>query len=440
MNRRMVRSALCTVFFFCLWLLGSAWAIELHSLDDENLLNLVQRQTLRYFWEEAHPVSFMAPERNTTPNCVTTGGTGFGLMAWVVGCERGWLPRREVLRRAHVLVDYLTKADRWHGAWPHWLDGATGKVVPFWKKDDGADLVETSYLIMGLLTLDSYFCRPDLAERTLREKIRRLWREVEWTWFTRGENVLYWHWSPNYGWEMNHRIRGWNECLITYLLAASSPTHSIAPKVYHEGWAGSDHFRNGNRYYGLPPLPLGEKLGGPLFFSHYSFLGIDPRGLRDAYADYGDQTRLHSLINYYYCVANPKRYRGYSSKCWGLTASDNDKGYSAHSPTNDLGIITPTAALSSMPFTPRQSLRAMRHFLEVMEGRVWGDCGFHDAFSPDRNWVADSYLAIDQGPIVVMLENHRTGLLWRLFGQRADVRHGLQRLGFQRQKIEERRR
>lgn len=428
----MQRSRIGFLIAWFVTLCFSGFGLDVTSLDDQALLDLTQRQTLKYFWEFAHPVSFMAPERNTTPDCVTTGGTGFGLMAWVAGCERGWLPRREVLQRAHTLVDFLTRADRFHGVWPHWIHGGSGKVIPFSPKDDGADLVETSYLMMGLLTLDSYFNRSALAERSLREKIRRLWREVEWDWFTRGENVLFWHWSPKHDWAMNHRIRGWNECLITYILAASSPTHPIRSEVYHRGWALGKHFKNGNRYYGLPALPLGEKMGGPLFFSHYSFLGLNPNGLRDVYADYGDQVQRHSLVNYYYCAANPRRFPGYSSASWGLTASDNFQGYSAHSPTNDLGVITPTAALSSMPFTPQQSLRALRHFFAVQDGRLWGEYGFRDAFAPVRNWVADSFLAIDQGPIVIMLENYRTGLLWRLFGSHRDVRRGLQILGFSR--------
>lgn len=400
------------------------------GLSDDKLLDLIQRQTLRYFWEYAHPVSGMAAERNTTPDTVTTGGTGFGLMAWIVGVERGWLDRAAVLEKSRKLVDFLAKADRFHGAWPHWLHGATGKVIPFWKLDDGADLVETSYLVQGLLALRAYFDRSDPAEVELRNLITKLWREVEWDFFTRGRNVLYWHWSPRHRWKMNHAIRGWNECLITYLLAASSPTHPISPEVYHQGWATGTVFLHGRDYGRGLVLPLGPKFGGPLFFSHYSFLGIDPRNLKDRYADYWQQVTNHTLLNYRYCLANPLRYKGYGSECWGLTAGDSVNFYAAHSPREDLGVITPTAALSSLPYLPGPVLRAARHFYEVLGDRIWGEMGFVDGFSIHKNWYDTQFLAIDQGPIVVMIENHRTALLWKLFMGIDDVRHGLDRLGF----------
>jgi hypothetical protein len=227
---------------------------------------------------------------------------------------------------------------------------------------------------------------------------------------------------------MNHAIQGWNECLITYLLAASSPTHPIRPEVYHRGFATGPTFLNGRRYDGIA-LPLGPEGGGPLFFAHYSFLGLDPRGLRDRYADYWEQNRAHTLINRAYCIVNPKGFAGYGEDCWGLTASDSLHGYCGHSPTDDRGVISPTAALSSYPYTPRESLAALRHFAALGD-RLWGEYGFRDAFSHSEDWYAGSYLAIDQGPIVCMIENHRSGLLWRLLMSSADVRRGLAALGF----------
>ena len=253
---------------------------------------------------------------------------------------------------------------------------------------------------------------------------------MEWDWFTRGgEEVLYWHWSPEFDWEMNHAIRGHNETLITYVLAASSPTHSIDSSVYHKGYARNGEIVNGVDYYGIK-LPLGEELGGPLFFSHYSFLGLDPRNLSDRYANYWEQNVNHSLINRQYCIENPNNFEGYGADCWGLTASDNHQFYGAHSPTNDLGVITPTAAVSSIPYTPEQSLQAIRHFYYELGDRLWGDYGFYDAFNQSQKWWTDSYLAIDQGPIVIMIENYRTGLLWDLFMSAPEVGEGLQKLGF----------
>ncbi|MBF0544377.1 MAG: beta-glucosidase [Candidatus Riflebacteria bacterium] len=400
------------------------------GIEDNLILDAVQRQTLKYFWDFGHPVSGMAPERNTTPETVTTGGTGFGLMAWIVGIERGWLEREAVLKRANTLVDFLSHADRFHGAWPHWLNGSTGKVIPFWKYDDGADIVETSYLIQGLLCLRQYFNGETFPEKNLRKKINKLWHEVEWDWFTRNQNVLYWHWSPNFGWKMDHQIHGYNECLITYVLAASSPSHPIKSEVYHEGWATSSAFLNGKTYFKHYKLYLGEDWGGPLFFTQYSFLGIDPHKLSDQYADYWKQNVNHSMLNYLYCVMNPKHFKNYSKNCWGLTASDNYEGYSAHSPKNDLGVITPSAAISSIPYVPLQAMRAIKYFFKEEKENLWGDCGFYDSFCPEKNWYAKSFLAIDQGPIIVMIENYRSGLIWKLFMAQPEIRLGLKKLGF----------
>ncbi|HEY9072227.1 MAG TPA: glucoamylase family protein [Candidatus Ozemobacteraceae bacterium] len=400
------------------------------SEADSRMLDHIQQRTLAYFWDFGHPVSGLAPERNTTPDTVTTGGTGFGLMAMLVGVERGWLSRNQVLNRCLKIVSFLERADRFHGAWPHWLDGHTGRTIPFSPFDDGGDIVETSFLVQGLLTVRAYYDGAGTAEALLRRKIDRLWHDIEWDWYTRGEQRLYWHWSSRHGWKMNLPIRGYNECLITYVLAASSPTHPISARAYHEGWATGPTFLNGTASCGGITLPLGPELGGPLFISQYSFLGLDPRGLKDRYADYWEQNVRHAMINYLHCQENPHGYPSYSPNCWGLTSCDNPWGYDAHSPTNDLGVIAPTAALSSMPYTPAQSLRAARYFHDVLGDGLFGRDGFKDAFCPHLGWIASSTLAIDQGPIVIMLENFRSGLLWRLFMSVPEVRNGLAKLDF----------
>lgn len=400
------------------------------QLTDEKLLDLVQHQTFKYFYDFGDPVSGMARERNSSLDTVTTGGTGFGLMTMLVGMERGFITRQEGIDRIEQIVDFLENADRFHGAWPHWLSGSTGKVIPFSEKDNGADLVETAYLVQGMLSVREYLRDSNPKEVELKARIDTLWQEVEWNWFTRGgEKVLYWHWSPEYEWEMNHEIRGYNETLITYVLAASSPTFPIDSMVYHEGYARNGDIVNGKEYYGIK-LPLGEEMGGPLFFVQYSFLGLDPRNLEDRYANYWEQNVNQTLINRQYCIDNPKNYEGYSADCWGLTASDNQDFYSAHSPSNDLGVITPTAAISSMPYTPEYSQQAMRYFFYKLGDKLWGVYGFHDAFNMTKKWWADSYLAIDQGPIVIMIENYRSGLLWRLFMSAPEVAQGLHKLGF----------
>ncbi|GGF37353.1 glucoamylase family protein [Echinicola rosea] len=400
------------------------------SLSEEALLTKVQEQTFRYFWDFAHPTSGLSRERNTSGNTVTTGGSGFGLMTIIVGVERGFITRKEAVARWTKIVDFLATADRFHGAWPHWMNGETGNTIPFSTKDNGGDLVETAFMIQGLLTVRAYLDNHNTAENELIDKITALWEAVEWDWYTKdGSNMLYWHWSPDYNWEMNLPVRGYNESLIVYVLAAASPTHSIDKSVYETGWARNGEIKNGNSYY-QQTLPLGNDLGGPLFFAHYSFLGLDPRNLTDQYANYWEQNQAHSRINQAYCVQNPKGFIGYGENIWGLTASDNHNGYSAHSPTNDLGVITPTAALSSFPYTPEKSMQALQYFYYILGDRLWGEYGFYDAFNLTESWYADSYLAIDQGPIILMIENHRTGLLWEVFMKDQEVQNGLDRLGF----------
>jgi len=400
-------------------------------ITDDSLLSLIQKQTFKYFWDFAHPVSGLARERNTSGDVVTSGGSGFGVMAILAGINRNFISRADGLTRLQKIVGFLKNtAQRFHGAYPHWLNGSSGVVIPFSTKDNGADLVETSYLFQGLLCARQYFNGGATDETNLRTDINQLWNEVEWDWFRKNnENVLYWHWSPNYNWEMNHPIRGWNEALITYALAASSTTHSIPKIVYDNGWAQNGTIKNNNTYLGIQ-LPLGEPYGGPLFFAHYSFLGINPHDLTDAYANYWTQNTSHSLINYNYCKTNPKGFFGYSDSSWGLTASDIPNGYTASSPTNDVGVIAPTAAISSLPYTTTESMKALKFFYYVLGDKLWKEYGFVDGFSLHQLWFADSFLAIDQGPIIVMIENHRSGLLWNLFMSCPEVKSGMTKLGF----------
>jgi hypothetical protein len=413
-------------------------------ISDDSLLTLVQYRTFQYFWDGAEPNSGMARERfhvdgiypENDMNVVTSGGSGFGLMAILTGIERGFISRYEGYERFCKIVNFLKSADRFHGAWPHWIYGETGKVRPFSSKDNGADIVETAYLVQGLLAVRQYFVNGSEDEKTLAAEIDKLWREVEWSWFTKGgEDVLYWHWSPDYGWDMNFAVRGYNECLILYIIAASSPTFPIQAKVYHQGWAGDGGIctKGGAYEYPLALKHIGNEMyGGPLFWAHYSYLGLDPRFLKDKYADYWQENINQALINWSWCTLNPKQFAGYSSHCWGLTASYSMSGYSAHCPgdNNDLGVISPTAALSSFPYTPEQSMNALKHFYYVLGNKIWGEYGFYDAFSEQNNWFPQRYLAIDQGPAIIMIENYRTGLLWNLFMSSEEIQNGLYILGF----------
>jgi len=399
-------------------------------ISDDELLTLLQRQTFSYFYDYAHPVSGMSRERFNSGDIVTSGGSGFGVMALIVGMERGFITRTEGISHLEKIIDFLETCDRFHGAWSHWINGSTGSVIPFGEKDNGGDLVETAYMAQGLLAMRQYLDPGDPVENDLINMITALYNSIEWSWYTRGgQNVLYWHWSPNYGWEMNFQIRGYNETLITYILAASSPTYTIPASAYHLGYASNGAIVNGKTFYGYV-LPVGYDYGGPLFFAHYSFLGLDPRNLTDTYADYWTQNVNHSLINWAYCTDNPKGFPNYSEHCWGLTASDIPSGYGVSEPTNDRGVITPTAAVSSLPYSPQQSMNAIRFFYYILGDRLWGEYGYYDAFDVHAGWWADSFIAIDQGPQIVMIENYRTGLIWNLFMSAPEVQAGLDKLGF----------
>jgi hypothetical protein len=412
-------------------------------ISDDSLMTLVQYRTFQYFWNGAEPTSGLARERihmdgdypQNDQNVVTTGGSGFGVMAILVGIERGFITRQEGFERLRHIVDYLEKADRFHGIWSHWIQGETGKVKPFSQFDNGGDLVESAFLMQGLLTVRQYFRNGNEREIALAEKIDKLWKEMEWTWYKKAdENVLLWHWSPEHGFKMNHALRGYDETLITYILAASSPTYPIDPKLYHEGWARNGAIKHDGEAFGIP-LELKHNgspdFGGPLFWAHYSFVGLDPRGLKDQYADYWRHNINHTLINRQHCIENPNGFLGYGPNSWGLTASYSVKFYAAHKPDEDLGVISPTAALSSFPYTPEYSMQAMRYWYDSFGDKLFGEYGFYDAFSETENWFPQKYLAIDQGPIVVMMENHRTGLLWDLFMSSPEVQEGLQKLGFE---------
>lgn len=416
------------------------------KLSDEQLLATVQKQTFKYFWDYAEPNSGLARERyhpdgnypENDANIVATGGSGFGLMAIVSGISQGYITKKQGVERLNKIADFLGKADRFHGAWSHWIDGNTGKVKPFGTKDNGGDLVETSFLVAGMITVREYLKDGSENEKAVAQKYDALWKGVDWKWYTNNKNVLYWHWSPTYDWQMDFPLEGYNECLITYILAASSPTHTIEPKVYHEGWARSGGIVSSKTKYNIPLILKyngAEEYGGPLFWAHYSYVGLDPNQLTDKYANYWDLNVNQTKINYEYCVENLGKVKGYGPNYWGLSASysrnnDGSIGYNAHMPSNDQGVVSPTAAISSIVYTPKESMALIRNLYENYNKETWGEAGFYDALSLPNNWVAKRYLAIDQGPEVVMIENYRTGLLWKLFMNAPEVKQGLGKLGF----------
>jgi hypothetical protein len=408
--------------------------------SDSTMLNYIQNVSFNYMWDGAEKTSGLAPERIhldgvyplNDSSVVTIGGSGFGVAGILVAINRGFITRDAGVTRLTKIVNYLSKADRFHGAWPHWLYGTTGKVKPFGTKDDGGDLVESSFMMESLLCVRQYFKDGNDAEKELADKIDVLWKAMEFNWYQNGQDKIFWHWSPNYDFQMNLPLEGYNETLIVYVLAASSPTYSVTASAYHNCWARGGDIKSSAAPYGYP-LELkhngAEATGGPLFWAHYSWIGLDPRRLEDTYATYWDVVRNHALSDYAYCVANPKGYKDYGENCWGLTASYSIDGYAAHAPGNDLGVVSPTAALSSFPYTPEQSMRALKYFWSKGSW-IWGKYGFYDAFSETDHWTVPRYLAIDQCTIAPMIENYRTGFLWKLFMSCPEIQQGLTKLGF----------
>lgn len=407
---------------------------------DDAFLDFIQKHHLNYMWDGAEPNSGLARERihidkpSNDSSTVTIGGSGFGICGLLVGIERGFIPRNDGIARFQKIVDYLTKADRFHGVWPHWIDGPTGKVKPFGLKDNGGDLVESAFLIQGLLCARQYFQNGSAEERRLANQIDTLWREMEWDWYLNGKDVLHWHWSPEYGWEMNLPLEGYNECLITYILGASSPTHPIPASAYHNGWARNNSIKSNSLVYGLPLILKhngAENSGGPLFWAHYSYICLNPLIIHDRYADYQLVTKNHALSNYRYCVDNPGNFTGYSNECWGLTAGYSINGYKAHAPfRDDCGVITPTASLSSFPYTPQESFAALKYFYFHLGDSIWGKYGFYDGFCLQEKWFPKRYLAIDQCTIAPMIENYRSGFIWNLFMSCPEIKNGLKQLDF----------
>ena len=431
------------------------------SMSDDELLTMLQEGAFHYYWEGAETHSGMAfEEQPGDDRLVATAASGFSIGALVVGVDRHFITREQGLERLLKIVTFLEKAPRYHGIWSHYMNGATGQTMGlFGMFDNGGDVLESAYLMSGLLTARQYFNGTAPRERDLYQRITRLWEAAEWDWYRDGPDspTLYWHWSPQWAFQIHHPLIGFNETMIVYLLGIASPTHSIPASLYYTGWASQNAraleyrqgwsgsadgklYGNGKTYFGTK-LDVGVGMGGPLFFTHYTYMFMDPHQLHDKYtASYFDNNRNIALINRAYCIANPYHHKGYGPDAWGLTANVGPLGYATPAPyetkdaatisddSKDIGTMTLTGALSSFPYTPEASMAALKHYYRDLGGDLWGIYGPRDAYNLDLNWVSPIYMGLNQAPIVAMVENYRTGLLWKLFASNPEITAMLKKL------------
>ena len=432
------------IYFLAVGLVMSCKSSDLskHDKATDTLLSKIQQQTFRYFWEGAEPTSGLARERihmdgqypQNDKDVITIGGSGFGLMGILVAEHRKFIQPDEAQERFKKSLTYLSKLPRFQGAFAHWYEGPTRKVKAFGAKDNGGDIVETAFLAQALICVREYYKNGNQEQKQIAALADQIWKEINWNHYTNGKDVIYWHWSPEYEFGMNHPIQGFDECLITYVLAASSPTFPINKQVYINGWTRNGQIKTDIQKFNYPTVAKhNAKPGevGPLFWSHYSFLGLNPINLQDEYVDYGKVVHNHTQIHLEHARRNPNNYVGYGAdKGWGLTASYSINGYDAHHPDNDRGVISPTAALASMPYAPKESMSFANYLFNNLGSKIWGEYGFYDAYSETANWFPQCYLAIDQGPIVVMIENYRSQFIWNLFMNAPEIKEGLVKLGF----------
>jgi hypothetical protein len=405
-------------------LLPSNWSkpVEGHSeaLETNQLLTEVQQASFDYFYQYAHPTSGLArASAKRNPDICAIGASGMGFYNLGVGIDRGFITRQEGADLALKELRFLSdKAERFHGAFPHFINGETGKVIPFSKYDDGADIVETAFLMEGVLFAREYFSQQNPDEIAIRQTADKLWRDVEWDWFVNKSGeipAMIWHWSPHYGFKKNLYILGFNECQIVYVLALASPTHPIEAKSYWEGWESAG-YESESTQFGVH-LELGSRpsTGPPLFETQFSYLGLDPHQLTFHGRSYFDHFRDFCLVQIRYAESKTNVYKGYGP-LWGITASAGPDGYMAFAPgIRDKGTLAPTAALSSMPYVPRESVACLMEMYQKHGSRLWGPFGFYDSFNFTRDWVARTYLCIDEGPIAPMIENYRSGMCWKTF-------------------------
>ena len=426
------------------------------SPQQQAFLDQLQRDTFKFFWETTPAGTGLTPDRAPGANTSSVAAVGFALTSYLVGVERGYVTRAEAATRTLRTLETLWRAPQgpaaegvagYNGLFYHFLDGHDGV------RSDQSELstVDTALLMAGVLSAQAYFDKDDETERSIRLLADQLYRRVDWAWASspRHKPLLSLGWSPEQGF-IDYDWRGYNEGMLLYILALGSPTHPIDPQAWEE-WTRSYRWESA---YGPPHVTF-----GPMFGHQYSHVWVDFRGIQDGYmrskgSDYFTNSVRATHANRAYCIANPGGWKGYGELVWGLTASDGplgaDDAHGAATPfhaywargagpnASDDGTIAPTAAGGSVPFAPEVAIPTLMHFRDRFGDRLYGQYGFKDAFNlsyPGKSgeptgWFADQYLAIDQGPILLMIENYRTGFVWELLKKSAYVSAGLRKAGF----------
>jgi len=411
------------------------------AFERDGFITEVQEAGFRYFYDYAYPSSHLPREgikakNSWDPEAMSAVSTGMYFFNIAVGIERGFITREQGAEHVRVLLDFLNgPTDRFYGAFPHWIDGNTGKVRPFSPQDNGADMVESGIIAEGLIFAREYFDQETDTERSIREVSDSLWKAIEWDKFIQDpdtpEQVMIWHWSPDHGFS-NLPIVGFNEAEICYILGVASPTFPIKPELYWDGWVAknADYYnpRTVEGVDGPIELLLNHDYGIPLFVMHYSYMGLDPRKVPLKEGNLFDEFTQLTKANRDYAKLNADKFQGYD-KYWGLTASLDPDGYRAHHPVHDdNGTISPTGALSSIAYLPEDVIDLMCE-LYLNEGEtLWGPFGFYDAFNPTRDWYAEGYIGIDVGPIAPMIENYRSGKLWDTFMKAPEINAAIDKI------------
>lgn len=404
-------------------------------LSDDDFLELVSRTAFDFLWNEANPANGMVRDRSRENSAASVASIGMALTGYGVAADRGWITRDQARERTRTTLNFLWNAPQstapdatgYKGHFYHFLNMQTGRRAG----TNELSTIDTALLMAGVLYAAAYFDQDHPDEAFIRDTGKALYDRVDWAWASPRAPRISHGWNPESGF-IPYDYGGYSEAMILYLLALGSTTYPVERQAWEywmSGYRWQSDFLPGRPYVAFAPL----------FGHQYSHIWVDFRGRRDAAMrdrgiDYFENSRRATLAQVNYAAANPNRFAGYSANEWGITASDTPTGYRARGAPpayNDDGTLNPTAPGGSYPFTPEESLRALRTMYTTYGRRLWGIYGFRDAYNPTQNWFATDYIGIDQGPILLMIENYRSGSIWQRFMTRPEIQQGLTRAGFQ---------